>query len=406
MAPIPASSFLSLDSIDVKGKRVLVRCDLNVPIKEGKVTDPTRIDRVAPTLQELIDKEAKVIVLSHLGRPKGKKDPSLSLEALVNPLSDALYGASVSFVPECVGPKVEKAISKMQDGEVLLLENVRFHKEEEENDSIFAQKLAHLADIYVNDAFATAHRAHASVEALPHLMPMSLPGRLMEAELSALHQVLENPERPVMAIIGGSKISTKLCLIYNLLEKVDILVLGGAMANTFLWAQGYTIGKSLYESDMKKTVLSILEKAHQRNKDIILPSDVIVTEEIQENVSFERVTVDQIPADKKIVDIGSTTIKAICAHMKACKSLVWNGPLGVFEIPPFDKGTEEVSACAAAQTQAGTLLSVAGGGDTIAALSKAGTLADFSYVSTAGGAFLEWLEGKELPGIIALKRHT
>lgn len=406
MAPIPASSFLSLDSIDIIGKRVLIRCDLNVPIKEGKVTDPTRIDRVAPTIQELIDKKAKVIVLSHLGRPKGKKDSSLSLETLVNPLSDALYGAPVSFIPECVGPKVEKAIAQLKDGDVLLLENVRFHKEEEKNDPVFAEKLARLADIYVNDAFATSHRAHASVEALPRLMPLSIPGRLMEAELSALHKILETPQRPVMALIGGSKISTKLCLLSNLLEKMDILVLGGAMANTFLWAQGYAIGKSLYEPDMKGMALSILEKAHQMNKEIILPSDVIVTEEIQDNAASDRVTVDKIPSDKKIVDIGPTTIKAICAHMKACKSLVWNGPLGVFEISSFEKGTEAVSICVAAQTQGGSLLSVAGGGDTIAALSKAGTLADFSYVSTAGGAFLEWLEGKELPGVVALKRHS
>ena len=396
-------NFLTLDDLNVQGKSLLVRCDFNVPIHDHIILDTTRIDRAAATLLELMDKGAKVIVISHLGRPNGV-DPKLSLKIIQEALSDALYGAPVHFVSDCIGPNVQQAIQNLAPGEILLLENLRFHPEEEQNDPDFAKKLARLGDIYVNDAFSTAHRAHASVDELPKHMPIVALGRLMQAEINALTIALENPKRPVMAIVGGSKVSTKLQLLKNLIEKVNILILGGGMANTLLYAQGYEIGKSLCEEGMKDMALEILAYGIQKKCEIILPSDVIITQKIEPNAHFKRVTIENIPKDFYIADIGSTTRRAISANLKGCHTVLWNGPLGVFEVPPFDAGTTAVAKTIAEQTREKSLLSIAGGGDTVAALSKAGVLQDFTYVSTAGGAFLEWLEGRILPGVTALER--
>lgn len=398
-------NFLTLDDLAVQGKRVLVRCDFNVPLHDHAILDTTRIDRAAATLLELMDKGAKVIVLSHLGRPNGLS-ADLSLKNIQEALSDALYGAPVHFVPNCVGPEVQQAIQNLEPGEILLLENLRFHKEEVQNDLLFAKELAKLGDIYVNDAFSTAHRAHASVDALPKLMPIVAVGRLMQSEINALTTVLENPKRPMMAIVGGSKVSTKLQLLKNLIEKVDILILGGGMATTLLYAQGYEIGKSLCEESMKDMAVDILDYAIQQHCEIILPSDVIITPEIKENSTFKRVTIENVPQDYYIVDIGPTTRRAITAHLKGCHTVLWNGPLGVVEIPPFDEGTTSVAKTIADQTREKSLISIAGGGDIVAVLSKTGVLQDFTYVSTAGGAFLEWLEGRVLPGVKVLERPT
>lgn len=397
------NKFLTLDNLNVAGKRVLVRCDFNVPLHDGKVSDSTRIDRVASTLLELLDKGAKVIVLSHLGRPHGK-DPALSLKVIQEALSDSLYGTPVHFLSECIGPEVERAVHDLQKGQVLLLENLRFHPEEEKNDSSFAESLSKLGDIYINDAFATAHRAHASVDALPKRMPIAAIGRLMQAEIEALTFVLENPKRPVMGIVGGAKVSTKLQLLRNLISKVNKLVLGGGMANTLLAAQGYAIGRSLYEQSMKDLALEIIQLAKEHKCELLLPSDVIVASDVTENASFERTTIENIPPSYYIVDIGPTTCRAIKAHLKECHTVLWNGPLGVFEIPPFDTGTREIALEVARRTREKTLVSISGGGDTVAILSKVGVLNDFTYVSTAGGAFLEWLEGNTLPGVKSLKR--
>ena len=395
--------YLTLDQLNLKGKRVLVRLDLNVPMKDGKILDTSRIDRVAPTLTELIDQGSRIIIISHLGRPEGR-DPKFSLFPLKEALSDCLYGIEVRFVDDCIGPKVENAIQELPEGAILLLENLRFHKGEEKNDLTFAQSLAKLGDFYINDAFASVHRAHASVEKLPHLMPVSAIGRLMEGEIDALSKVLDHPERPVMAIVGGSKVSTKLALLNNLLQKTDKLVVGGGMANTLLLAQGVQIGTSLCETDMVAIGRDILETAHVKGCELILPSDVIMAPSPQEADQAKRYTIDHLPSDQMILDIGPTTTRAIITHLKECATLVWNGPLGLFETPPFDISTREIAQYVAERTQEQLLLSIAGGGDTISALSQAGVMNDFSYVSTAGGAFLEWLEGKTLPGLKALDR--
>ncbi|MBS0185242.1 MAG: phosphoglycerate kinase [Proteobacteria bacterium] len=394
--------FLTIDDLDVSGKRVIVRCDFNVPLHDQKIIDSTRIDKAAPTLNELMDKGAKIIILSHLGRPKGR-DPLLSLKIIQEALSDSLYGASIQFIPDCIGPDVEKAVQNLLKGQILLLENLRFHKEEEQNDPHFAEQLAHLGDIYINDAFSTSHRAHASVEALPKHMPIVAIGRLMEAELKALSLILENPERPIMGIVGGSKVSTKLQLLRNLIPKLNKLVLGGGMANTLLYAQGFNIGKSLYEESMKDLALEIISFAKERNCELLLPSDVIITPQIIENAPFERTTIENVPHDSFIVDIGPTTRRSIIAHLKDCKTVLWNGPLGVFEVPPFDEGTRDIALEVAKRSRQKTLISIAGGGDTVAVLSKTGVIDDFTYVSTGGGAFLEWLEGHKLPGIKCLE---
>ncbi len=392
--------FHTIDSLDVKGKRVLVRADLNVPSKDGKVTDTTRIDRSAATLKELADKGAKVIVMTHFGRPKGR-DESFSQKLLVEPLTKAL-NRFVNWADDCVGPKAEDAIAKMKDGDVLLLENVRFYPEEEKNNPEFAMKLAALGDVYVNDAFSTAHRAHASTEGIARLLP-SAAGRLMQAELEALGKALGTPEKPVAAVVGGAKVSTKLDLLGNLVGRVDYLIIGGGMANTFLFAEGKAVGKSLCEKDMADTAREIVKKAKAAGCQIILSKDAVVAGEFAENAANQVVSIDAVPDDKMILDAGPAGVAEIIDVLKKCKTLVWNGPLGAFEIAPFNKATDAVAQAAAKLTAEGKLLTVAGGGDTVAALAKAGVEDKFSYVSTAGGAFLEWLEGKTLPGVAALE---
>jgi len=396
------SDFKTIDSARVQGKRVLVRVDLNVPMKNGKVTDATRIERAAPTLKELADKGAKVVVLSHFGRPDGKRVPEMSLRPLVEPLSQAL-GKPVAFAEDCIGPLAQAAVAALTPGDVLLLENLRFHKEEEKNDKGFVDQLSTLGDIYVNDAFSAAHRAHASTEGVAHLLP-ALAGRLMQAELEALHKALGHPKRPVVAIVGGAKVSTKLDLLGNLVSKVDKLIIGGGMANTFLLAQGIKVGKSLAEKDLGKTALEILDKAKAAKCDVLLPVDLVVAGKFEANAPHHVVEANACPDDQMILDVGPKSVAMYEEHVKGCATLVWNGPLGAFELKPFDDGTVALAKTVADLTQQGSLLSVAGGGDTVAALAAAGVEEKFSYVSTAGGAFLEWMEGKTLPGVAALIR--
>ncbi|CAA7625469.1 phosphoglycerate kinase [Magnetospirillum sp. LM-5] len=392
--------FRTIDALDVKGKRVLVRADLNVPAKDGKVTDTTRIDRSAATLTELAAKGAKVIILTHFGRPKGV-EAKYSQKLLLEPLAKAV-GKPVAWADDCIGPAAEAAIAAMKDGDTLLLENVRFHPEEEKNDPAFAKTLAGLGDIYVNDAFSTAHRAHASTEALARLLP-SAAGRLMQAELEALAKALGSPEKPVAAVVGGAKVSTKLDLLGNLVSRVDYLIIGGGMANTFLFAQGKSVGKSLCEKEMADTAREIIEKAKAAHCHIVLPVDVVVATEFAENAPNKVVSINAVPDDMMILDAGPASAEAIIDRIGGCKTLVWNGPMGAFEIKPFDAATNAVAQAAAQRTAQGKLLTVAGGGDTVAALAAAGVEDKFSYVSTAGGAFLEWLEGKTLPGVAALE---
>ena len=402
---IPAMpSFRTLDDLRPQGKRVLVREDFNVPLKDGRVTDATRIERAVPTLRELSEKGAKVIALSHFGRPRGKPDPAFSLKPLVEALSRAVGGKPVAFAKDCVGPEAEGVVAALKPGDVALLENLRFHPEEEANDIGFARKLAALGDLYVNDAFSASHRAHASIEALPRLLPAAA-GRLMQAELEALTAALETPQRPVAALVGGAKVSTKLDLLNNLVRKVNVLVIGGAMANTLLFARGIEIGKSLSERDMAETARGVLAKAREAGCEILLPLDAVVARELTANAASETVAIESVPKDAMILDIGPRTVAAIGAKLEACRTLVWNGPLGAFETPPFERGTVAVARRVAELTRAKRLLSVAGGGDTVAALAQAGVTANLTYASTAGGAFLEWLEGRELPGVAALLRH-
>ena len=391
----------TLDDIDVAGKRVFLRADLNVPMRDGAVSDATRISRLVPTITELADKGAIVIVASHFGRPKGEPVPEMSLAPLAGPLSAALGGRNVSFANDCIGAEAQKVVGAVSGGHVVLLENLRYHEGEELNDPDFAAELAKLADVYVNDAFSAAHRAHASTEALAHLLPAAA-GRMMQAELDALESALGNPERPVGAIVGGAKVSTKLDLLGNLVGKVDMLAIGGAMANTFLHALGTDVGKSLCEHDMADTAREILGRADEAGCQIILPADAVVAREFAEGAPSEVVPVGAVPDDMMILDVGPGTANGLAAKLSDLKTLVWNGPLGAFEVPPFDAGTVMVAGVAAGLTRAGLLKTVAGGGDTVAALVAADVLGDFSYVSTAGGAFLEWLEGKDLPGVKAL----
>lgn len=389
-------NFLTLDDLNAHGKRVLVRLDLNLPLQNGQISDLTRLERSLPTLKELIQEGAKVIILSHLGRPKGE-DKSLTLAPIAQALEKAMSPTPVFFCDACQGPRVEKAIQSLHEGEILLLENIRFVEGEEKNDPVFAQEMASWGDVYVNDAFSTAHRAHASTEGIAHLLP-AYAGRLMEEELCALDKALGFPKKPLMAIVGGAKISTKLPLLENMLTKVDVLVIGGAMANTFLAAQGYDIGASLYEPNLLETARDLLTKGPE----ILLPQDAVIAQNLEDKKGVETQLISQIKGKDKIFDVGPLTCMDILEKMKTCHTLLWNGPLGVFEIPPFDQGTITVAQGAAALTREGSLLSVAGGGDTVAALAHAGVLHDFTYVSTAGGAFLEWLEGKPLPGVVAL----
>lgn len=385
----------------VAGKRVLLRGDLNVPMMDGKVTDATRIERLAPTIRALADKGCRVVLLSHFGRPKGR-DPSQSLKPLVGPLSAALGGKKVAFAEDCIGPEAEKVIAALPEGGVALLENTRFHKGEEANDPAFAKELAKLGEVYVNDAFSAAHRAHASTEGVAHLLPSGA-GRLMQAELEALEAALGNPQRPVMAIVGGAKVSTKIDLLNNLVGKVNLLVIGGAMANTFLNALGTDVGASLCEKDMAATARAVMAAADAARCALVLPSDVVVAEKLAPGVPTQIVPVAAVPPKAMILDVGPNSAGGLAAELGRCRTLVWNGPLGAFETPPFDEATKMVAHAAAELTHQGKLLSVAGGGDTVAALAAAGVEDQFSYVSTAGGAFLEWLEGKALPGVEALR---
>ena len=395
-------AFRTLDDLDVAGKRVLVRVDLNVPLKDGGVGDSTRIDRVAPTLIELAERGARVIVLSHFGRPKGSPVPAMSLAPLVGPLSAAIGGRTVSFAEDCIGPQAEKVVQGLSDGAVALLQNVRYHAGEEKNDAGFARALAQLGDYYVNDAFSAAHRAHASTTGIANFLP-SAAGRLMEAELSALAKALSDPIHPVLAVIGGAKVSTKLDLLGNMIEKVDVLVVGGGMANTFLHAAGIAVGASLCEADMAEMARDIMAGAETAGCRLVLPSDAVIAREFRAGAPTETVAIDQVPEDGMILDLGPKSTADVVAALGGARTLVWNGPLGAFEIPPFDRATVEAAQAAGALTEAGALLSVAGGGDTVAALAHAGVLEQFSYISTAGGAFLEWLEGKTLPGVEALE---
>lgn len=395
--------FRTLDDADVANKTVLVRGDLNVPMADGVVTDTTRLDRLAPTLQELADKGAKVVVMSHFGRPKGQRKPEFTLAPVAAALSVALGGKPIALAEDCIGAPAEQAAAALEPGGFLVLENLRFHAEEEKNDAEFARALASLGDVYVNDAFSTAHRAHASTVGVTAYLP-SFAGRLMQAELEALAAALETPTRPVIALVGGAKISTKLDLLGNLVAKVDRLVLGGGMANTFLAAKGVAMGTSLREDDMAETARAIMAKAEAIGCSIELPVDGVVADAFAEGQSTLTVPIDAVPADKMVLDVGPATVETLKALMDQAKTVVWNGPLGAFEKAPFDQGTSSLAAYVAERTEAGALLSVAGGGDTVSALAHAGVADRLSYVSTAGGAFLEWLEGKELPGVAALNQ--
>jgi phosphoglycerate kinase len=393
-------SFHTLDDVDVRGKRVLLRVDLNVPMEQGRVTDATRLERVAPTITEISAKGGKVILLAHFGRPKGR-DPKASLKPVAAALSEVIK-KPVAFAEDCVGEVAAKAVAAMKAGDILCLENTRFHQEEEKNDPGFVAELAKLGDIWVNDAFSAAHRAHASTEGLGHKLP-AYAGRTMQAELDALNKALEAPAKPVIAIIGGAKVSTKIDLLENLVSKVDALVIGGGMANTFLHAQGVGIGKSLAEKDLAATALRIVEKAEASNCAIILPVDAVVAFQFTANSPSHAYGLDAIPSDGMILDVGPQSVARIRAAIDDAATLVWNGPLGAFEMPPFDRGTMVAARHAAERTRAKKLISVAGGGDTVAALNQAGVAGDFTYVSTAGGAFLEWMEGKPLPGVEVLR---
>jgi phosphoglycerate kinase len=395
------NAFRSLDDADVKGKRVLLRVDLNVPMQDGKVADSTRIEEIAPTITELADKGGKVILLSHLNRPKGR-DPKDSLKPVAAEVA-RIVKRPVAFAADCVGPKAETAIAQMQNGDILVLENTRFHPGEENNDPAFAKQLAALGDVYVDDAFSAAHREHASIAgivAVSHLP--AYPGRAMRAELDALERAFDQPEHPVAAIVGGAKISTKLDLLGHLLSKVETLIIGGGMANTFLAAQGVAIGKSLCENNLIPNARDILAKAKSLNREIVLPVDAVLAQKLAEHVPTRIAAVDQIGANDMILDIGPRSIANVVAALKRAKTLVWNGPFGAFEIKPFDNGTIAVAKAVAELTQAGKLVSFAGGGDTVAALNVAGVMGRLTHVSTAGGAFLESLEGKTLPGVQVL----
>jgi len=394
------SAFRTLDQADVKNKRVLLRVDLNVPMENGAVSDATRIERVAPTINEIADRGGKVILLAHFGRPKGR-DANASLKPVAAAVAQIIR-RPVGFAEDCIGEKAKAAIAAMRPGEVLCLENTRFHKEEEKNDPGFVAQLAALGDIYVNDAFSASHRAHASTEGLAHRLP-AYAGRTMQVELEALGKALEAPERPLAAIVGGAKVSTKLDLLGNLTAKVDVLVIGGGMANTFLAAQGRGVGKSLAEHELGATARGILAGAAEKGCEVVLPVDAVVAEKFAAHASARVVSVDEVGADDMLLDIGPRSVRQVVSVLARVRTLVWNGPFGAFELEPFDRGTIEVAKAAAELTTAGRLVTVAGGGDTVAALNAAGVIGQFTYVSTAGGAFLEWLEGKALPGVEVLR---
>ncbi|HEY5795396.1 MAG TPA: phosphoglycerate kinase [Bosea sp. (in: a-proteobacteria)] len=395
------TAFKTLDDADLAGKRALVRVDLNVPMEDGKVSDATRIERILPTIREMSAKGAKVVLLAHFGRPKGRDDKN-SLKQVVPALAHAL-GSPVTFVADCIGEDVAKAVAAAKNGEVLLLENTRFHAGDEKNDPEFVKALAANGDLFVNDAFSAAHRAHASTEGLAHVLP-AYAGRTMQAELEALSAGLDNPARPVMAIVGGAKVSTKLDLLGNLVKKVDVLVIGGGMANTFLAARGVDVGKSLCEHDLAATAREIEEKAKAAGCEIMLPVDALVAREFKAHPGHRVVQVGEVAADEMILDAGPLSVAEVVLKLDNVKTLVWNGPFGAFELPPFDTATVTVAKAAAKRVKDGKLVAVAGGGDTVAAMNHAGVAEDLTYVSTAGGAFLEWMEGKPLPGVEALRK--
>jgi phosphoglycerate kinase len=395
--------FKTLDDIgDVRGKRVLVREDLNVPMAGGVVSDDTRLTATLPTVTELADKGAIVLILAHFGRPKGQRNSEMSLAPVVGPYSQVL-GRPVAFIDDCQGDAAAAAVAMLQPGEIAILENTRVHPGEEKNDPAFVAAIARLGDLYVNDAFSAAHRAHASTEGLAHVLA-AYAGRAMEAELVALDKALGNPEHPVAAVVGGAKVSSKLDVLQHLVTKVDHLIIGGGMANTFLAARGVDVGKSLCEHDLTTTAEAIFDAAEHANCTIHLPYDVVVAKEFRANPPTRTVNVHEVAADEMILDIGPAATEALADVLKNCRTLVWNGPLGAFETPPFDTATVALARTAAALTRDGSLVSVAGGGDTVAALNQAGAADDFTFVSTAGGAFLEWMEGKVLPGVAALSR--
>ncbi len=394
------ASFKTIDQADVAGKRVLVRADLNVPMKEGRVTDATRLERLAPTINDLAAKKAKVVVLSHFDRPKGKRVPEMSLKPVADALATILK-RDVKFADDCIGAPASNVIASLKDGDVAILENLRYHNGEEANDAAFVRDLAALGDIYVNDAFSAAHRAHASTEGLAHVLP-AYAGRQMQAELEALSAALEQPKLPVMAIVGGSKVSTKLDVLSNLVKRVQVLVIGGGMANTFLHAQGINVGKSLCEKDLADSACNVLAAAKANNCQVLLPVDAVVADALKPGTQVAVCDINKVPADQMILDIGPASSNALDERLGQCRTLLWNGPVGAFETSPFHTGTMRIAKAAAKMTKDGKLVSIAGGGDTVAALNMAGVSDDFTYVSTAGGAFLEWLEGKELPGVKAL----
>ncbi len=393
--------FRTLDDLEPAGKRVILRGDLNVPMHDGRVTDTTRLERLAPTIRELAAAGARVVVVSHFGRPKGNRVPALSLRPVAAALGEVLGDVAVGFAEDCVGAAAQAAVEATPAGGVVVLENLRFHAGEEANDGAFAAALAALGDLYVDDAFSTAHRAHASIEAVARLLPAAA-GRLMQAELEALSQALERPARPLAAIVGGAKVSTKLELLGNLVAKTDRLIIGGGMANTFLHALGTDVGTSLCERDLADTAREIATQAEAADCVLVLPVDAVVAAALEEGIGSETVDIAAVPADRMILDVGPRSAEAVVEILEACRTLVWNGPLGAFETPPFDCATNRVAERVADLTRAGRLQSVAGGGDTVAALRHAGVAEELSYVSTAGGAFLEWLEGRTLPGVAAL----
>ncbi len=397
--------FNTLEDFDYNGKTVLVRCDLNVPMSGGKVTDDTRIRRLVPTLSYLLKKKARVVVLSHFDRPGGKFVPSMSLAPLVDPLAQALGRKEVKFGVDCVGVAAEDAVKKLKNGEILLLENLRFHAEEEKGDARFAQELASLGDIYVNDAFSASHRAHASVSGIPKYLP-SAAGRLMEEELSVLGGIFSTAKKPIAAVIGGSKISTKLELLGNLTKTMNKIIIGGAMANTFLYAQGYSVGRSICEKNMKATAQRILKAAKKNGCEIVLPNDLVVVSEFKTQANCRVMDVDAIPEDGMATDVGPGSVQLFAEALADCKTVIWNGPIGAFEVSPFDASTIGLARTIAKYTSRKQIRSIAGGGDTVAALSHAGMTQNFSYISTAGGAFLEWMEGKTLPGVAALAKTS
>ena len=396
--------FRTLDEADAAGKRVLVRVDFNVPMEDGRVSDDTRLRAALPTIQDLRKMSARVILLSHFDRPKGRRVPSMSLKPLA-PLLSKLLSVPVAFADDCIGHEALDAVAKLGNGDVLLLENLRFHAGEEQNDPEFARELAMLGDLYVDDSFSTAHRAHASTEGIAHILP-SYAGRSMQRELEHLEKALGSPERPVMGVVGGAKVSTKLDLLNNLVGKLQFLAIGGGMANTFLFAQGHDVGASLCEKDMADTAREILGKAKAAGCHIILPTDVVVAEKLASDAPNRVTDLRQIRPEERIFDVGPNSLAQILDAMSQARTLVWNGPLGVFEVPPFDKGTLEAARKAAALAKSGKLVAVAGGGDTVAALNAAGVADDFTFVSTAGGAFLEWMEGKTLPGVAVLSQEA